>query len=145
MRRLIWAFVVRMWHKTRFRMAWPIWCDKSTCRQWKSETVCANAWQNQQHDVLPAKTDQPVYPFSLIRVLAVRMKKPGILSYLRSAKRRFEWIPWLFWVYSVCTGHYAHNFKKVDGAYWFRVVPSVRQEPCMLGFWNFIYGLLMEK
>ena len=40
------------------------------------------------------------------------------------------------------------NFKEVDGAYWFRVVhacfrgvlASVRQEPCMLGFWNFIYG-----
>ena len=91
MRRLIWAFVVRMWHKTRFRMAYPIGCDKNTCRQWKIETVWANAWQNQQNDVLSAKTDQPVYPSSLIRVLAVRMKKPWILSYLCSAKRRFEW------------------------------------------------------
>ena len=52
---------------------------------------------------------------------------------------------------------YAPNFKEVDGAYWFRVVcvcvrlsvhTSVRmsvQEPCMLGFWNFIYGFFMEK
>ena len=38
---------------------------------------------------------------------------------------------------------YAPNFEEVDRAYWFRVVrpsvstcvrPSVRQEPCMLGF-----------
>ena len=25
------------------------------------------------------------------------------------------------------------------------VGPSVHQEPCMLGFWNFIYGFLMQK
>ena len=41
---------------------------------------------------------------------------------------------------------FAPNLEEVDGAYWFRVVhPSVRQEPCMLGFWNFIYEFLMEK
>ena len=48
---------------------------------------------------------------------------------------------------------YAPNFEDVDGAYWFWVMrpavcasmhPSV-QEPCMLGFWIFIYGFLMEK
>ena len=34
----------------------------------------------------------------------------------------------------------------MDAAYWFRVVrPTISQEPCMLGFWNFIYGFLMEK
>ena len=44
------------------------------------------------------------------------------------------------------TGHYAPTFKEVDGAYWFRVVrPSVHKEPCLLGFWNFIYGFLMEN
>ena len=41
-------------------------------------------------------------------------------------------------------------FEEVDGAYWFRVVracvhASVRQKPCMLGFWNVIYGFLVEK
>ena len=46
--------------------------------------------------------------------------------------------------------YYAPNFEEADGAYWFRVVracvrPSVRQEPYMLGFWNFIYRFLMEK
>ena len=77
----------------RHVFAWPGPYDvtKALDRQWKIETVWANAWQNQQNDVLSAKTDQPVYPSSLIRVLAVRMKKPWILSYLCSAKRRFEW------------------------------------------------------
>ena len=37
-----------------------------------------------------------------------------------------------------------------NGANWFRVVrlsmqQSVRQKPCILEFWNFIYGFLMEK
>ena len=55
--------------------------------------------------------------------------------------------------------NYAPNFDEVDGAYWFRVVrASVRppvcacmlacvrlSKPCMLGFWNFIYGFLVEK
>ena len=42
-------------------------------------------------------------------------------------------------------------FEEVVGAYCFGlsvrpcVHASVRQEPCMLGFWNFIYGFLMEK
>ena len=46
--------------------------------------------------------------------------------------------------------HYSPNFEEVDGVYWFRIVrpcmrASVRQEPYMLEFWNFIYGLLIEK
>ena len=50
--------------------------------------------------------------------------------------------------------YYAPNFKEVDGAYWFRVVRpcvcvqnmhAISYESCMLGFWNFIYGFLMEK
>ena len=36
----------------------------------------------------PAKTDQPGHPPSLIRVFAVRMKKPWVLSYPLSAQRR---------------------------------------------------------
>ena len=51
---------------------------------------------------------------------------------------------------------YAPNFKEVRGTYcfWF-VHPCVRvlrflmhsitSEPCMQGFWNFIYGFLMKK
>ena len=36
---------------------------------------------------------------------------------------------------------YALNFEEVDCAYWFRVFIrlSIRQEPCMLGFWNFMW------
>ena len=37
--------------------------------------------------------------------------------------------------------------KMLTGHIGFRlsVHPSVRQEPCMLGFWNSIYGFLMKK
>ena len=45
--------------------------------------------------------------------------------------------------------YFALNFEEVDGAYWFQVVlMCIRpffQKSCMLGFWNFIYGFLMEK
>ena len=39
------------------------------------------------------------------------------------------------------------TLKKLMGHIGFglSVRASVRQEPCMLGFWNFIYGFLMEK
>ena len=134
----------------RHVFAWPGPYDvtKAKARQWKIETVWVNAWQNQQNDVLPAKTDQPVYPSSLIEVLAVRMKKPWILSsYVVQSEHSNEagWMSWLFWVFAVVTGLYAPNFFEVDGAYRFRVVASVWPEPCMLGFWNFIYGFLTEK
>ena len=53
--------------------------------------------------------------------------------------------------------NYAPNFKEVGGAYCFRVlrlsvIPfvtllmhAISCQPCMLGFWNFIYGFLMNK
>ena len=55
----------------------------------------------------------------------------------------------LMFAYPSSLFDYAPNFEEVDMAYWFLVVrasvcPSVHQEPCMLGFWNFIYGFLME-
>ena len=66
--------------------------------------------------------------------------------YYEMASRLFEKVPRYFETFS---RYYAPNFEEVDGAYWVRVVrASVRlsvQEPCMLGFWNFIYGFLMEK
>ena len=81
----------------RHIFAWsgPYDVTKAIDRQWKIETVWANAWQNQQNDVLPAKTDQPV-PSSLIGVLAVRMKKPWILSYLCSASEHSNVAGWMF-------------------------------------------------
>ena len=57
-------------------------------------------------------------------------------------------------IYDNC---YAPNFKEVGGAYCFSgvclfflpsvtfVMHSITLKPCMLGFWNFIYGFLMKK
>ena len=51
--------------------------------------IWANAWQNQQKWCAPSKDiNRPGYLPSLIRVFAVRMKKPWVLSYLLSAQRR---------------------------------------------------------
>ena len=47
----------------------------------------AATWQNNV-DVRPAKTDQPGYLSSLIRVFAVRMKKAWVLSFPLSTRRR---------------------------------------------------------
>ena len=69
-------------------------------------------WQNQQSDYVPSEdSDQPGYPPSLIRVFAVRMKKPWVLSYPLSAQRRL-WSDWadaqadlsLRWVHSHFVG-----------------------------------------
>ena len=68
--------------------------------------------QNQQSDCAPSEdTDQPGNSPSLIRVFAVRMKKPWVLSYPLSAQRRL-WSDWvdaqadlsLRWVYSHFVG-----------------------------------------
>ena len=54
----------------------------------------ATTWQNQQSDCAPSEdSDQPGHPPSLIRVFAVRMKKPWVLSYPLSAQRRL-WSDW---------------------------------------------------
>ena len=85
-------------------------------------------------------------------------RTPLILSYVFISWRLIDgWILYLgFWfsltqtlawnficrsmTYILWSSDYAPNFEEVDRAYWFRVVrPPVHQEPCMLGFWNFIY------
>ena len=49
----------------------------------------AATWQNQQNDCAPSEdSDQPEHPPSLIRVFAVRIKKPWVLSYPLRAQRR---------------------------------------------------------
>ena len=49
----------------------------------------AATWQNQRNDCATSEdSDQPGHPHSLIRVSAVRMKKPWVLSYPMSAQRR---------------------------------------------------------
>ena len=51
-------------------------------------------WQNQQNECAHSKdSDQPGHPPSLIRVFAVRMKKPWVLSYPLSTQRRL-WSDW---------------------------------------------------
>ena len=62
----------------------------------RSTNNLAATWQNQQSDCAPSEdSDQPGHPPSLIRVLAVRMKKPLVLSYPLSAQR----MPRLIWVF----------------------------------------------
>ena len=52
-------------------------------------TIWAATWQNQQNECAPSEYwDRPGHLPSLIRVLAVRMKKPWVLSYPMSAQRR---------------------------------------------------------
>ena len=54
----------------------------------------AATWQNQQNECAPSEdSDQPGHPPSLIRVFAVRMKAPWVLSYPLSAQRKL-WSDW---------------------------------------------------
>ena len=54
----------------------------------------AVTWQNQQSDCAASEdSDQPGHPPSLIRVFAVRVKKPWVLSYPLRAQRRL-WSDW---------------------------------------------------
>ena len=54
----------------------------------------AAKWQNQQNECAPSKdSDQPGHLHSLIRVFAVRMKKPWVLSYPLSTQQRL-WSDW---------------------------------------------------
>ena len=54
----------------------------------KNSHIWAATWQNQQSDWAPSEdSDQPGHPPSLIRVLAVRMKKAWVFSYPLSTQR----------------------------------------------------------
>ena len=56
--------------------------------------IWAATWQNQQNGcAFSEDSDQPGHPHSLIRVLAVGMKKAWFLSYPLSAQRRL-WSDW---------------------------------------------------
>ena len=66
--------------------------------QWKLILIFmitwAMTWQNQQNECVPSEdSDQPGHLPSLIRVFAVRMKKPRALSYPMSAQQRL-WSDW---------------------------------------------------
>ena len=57
-------------------------------------SIWAATWQNQQSDCVPSEdSDQSGHPPSLIRVFAVCMKKPWVLSYPLSAQRKL-WSDW---------------------------------------------------
>ena len=59
-----------------------------------SHNILAATWQNKQSDCAPSEdSDQPGHSPSLIRVFAVRMKKPWVLSYPLSAQQRL-WSDW---------------------------------------------------
>ena len=84
--------------------------------------IWAATWQNQQNDCAPSKdSDQPGHPPSLIRVFAVRMKKPLALSYLLSAQRRLYnqtgRMHRLIWVFAGRTCHFVF-FCRVVAHMW---------------------------
>ena len=85
-------------------------------------SIWAATWQNQENDCAPSEdSDQPGRPPSLIRVLAVRMKKVWVLSYPLSAERRL-WSDWTdgwseAWLgaQSLCWFcHVAVHLRKID-------------------------------
>ena len=63
--------------------------DGITYNKRQANRIRAATWQNQQSECAPSEdSDQPVHPPNLIRVFAVRLKKPWVLSYPLSAQRR---------------------------------------------------------
>ena len=72
-------------------------CSGSLMSQFCFLQLCciwAATWQNQQSECAPSEdSDQLGHPPSLIRVFAIRMKKPWVLSYPMSAQRRL-WSDW---------------------------------------------------
>ena len=72
-------------------------------------SIWATAWQNQQNDVHPAKTQISLCIHPVWSVFAVRMKKPWVLSFLLSEQRRCDqtgWMPRLIWVFAGHTCHF---------------------------------------
>ena len=60
----------------------------------KKSDKWAMAWQNQQNGCAPSKdSNHPGHPPSLIRIFAVRIKKPWVLSYPLSTQQR-HWSVW---------------------------------------------------
>ena len=83
------------------------------------KTTWATIWQNQQNECAPSEdSDQPGHPPSLIRVFAVRMKNPWVLSYTLSAKRRLwsDWAESSLGAHSFCwfchvVAHFIHHSR----------------------------------
>ena len=87
-------------HMTKMAVT-PVYCYKYSFPESNDRwywilafSIWAATWQNQQSDCAPSEdSDQPGHPPCLIRVFAVCMKKPWVLSYLLSAQRRL-WSDW---------------------------------------------------
>ena len=79
----------------------PIMVNLQKLEYLESAKPCLGIRQNQQNDCATSEdSDQPGHPFSLIRVFAVCMKKPWVLSYPLSAQRRL----WSDWAHSHFVG-----------------------------------------
>ena len=85
---------------------------------WRNRIIMiwAATWQNQQNESVTSEdSDQPGHPPSLIRVLAVCMKKAWVLSYPLSPQRRLIRLIWVFAGHRLillvlsCCGSYHNN------------------------------------
>ena len=104
-----WTLLCQGWTLTA---AWTMNHNPDNSLNSYTYTIWAVTWQNQQSECTPSEdSDQPGHPPSLIRVFAVRMKKPWVLSYPLSAQRRL-WSDWadaqadlsLCWAYTHFVG-----------------------------------------
>ena len=103
MRYVAMATVAPLQHQLPLKRGTSFWKPTRKWNMWIC-AIWATTWQNQQNERAPNKdTDQPGHPPSLIRVFAVRMKKPLVLSYPLSAQQRL-WSDWvdarLIWVFA---------------------------------------------
>ena len=72
---------------------------------WYDQELWVALWQNEQNECAPSDdSGQPGNPPSLIKVFAVRMKKPWVLGYPLSAQRRL-WSDWAGWSESSLGAH----------------------------------------
>ena len=133
---------------------------KISCSLSEHRENWATSWQNQQNcktnkiACAPSKdSDQPAHLPSLIRVFAVRMKKPWVLSYPMSAQQRL-WSDWadpqadlcLRWAHrSFCCfcPQVAHVMRKGDLSVIQFATPQTRQQPLHRPeIWLFIRSFL---
>ena len=87
-------FQTPLWPDTSLSMLTTLFFSISNFEVWFCDDNLAASWQNKQYGCAPSKdSDQPGHPPSLIKVFAVLMKKPWVLSYPMSAQRRL-WSDW---------------------------------------------------
>ena len=128
--------------------------------------IWATSWQNQQNDCASSKDSDQSDSSQCTQWVA---EDPMFLHADSQDTDLKGQMPRLIWVFAGYTCYFVgfvmrrfsyfkmlccSNFciimpptSKLTGHidYGLCVHPSVHQEPCMLGFWNFIYGFFMEK